>query len=61
MRYPSRIRDGEGYGVFSEAVLVIQAWKSFALIALRLPKVCDLLSQKPSLVFGGAVTRLAAR
>jgi hypothetical protein len=61
MRYPSHTRDGWGYGDFSEAVLVAQAWKSFALIALRLPKVCDLLSQKPSLVFGGAVTRLAAR
>ena len=61
MRYPSRMRDGLGYGDFSEAGLVVQAWKSFALIALRLPKVCDLLSQKPSLVFGGAVTRLAAR
>jgi hypothetical protein len=41
MRYPSRIRDGWGYGDFSEAGLVVQAWKSFALIALRLPKVCD--------------------
>jgi hypothetical protein len=61
MRYPPRSGDGWGYGVFSEAGLVVQALKSFALIALRLPKVCDLLSQKPSLVFGGAVTRLAAR
>jgi hypothetical protein len=61
MRYPPRMRDGWGYGVFSEAGLVTQAWKSFALIALRLPKVCDLLSQKPSQVLGGAVTRLAAR
>jgi hypothetical protein len=41
MRYPSRMRDGLGYGDFSEAGLVVQAWKSFALIALRLPKVCD--------------------
>jgi hypothetical protein len=41
MRYPPHIRDGLGYGVFSEAGLVAQAWKSFALIALRLPKVCD--------------------
>jgi hypothetical protein len=41
MRYPPRIGDGWGYGVFSEAGLVAQAWKSFALIALRLPKVCD--------------------
>jgi len=41
MRYPSRMRDGWGYGDFSEAGLVVQAWKSFALIALRLPKVCD--------------------
>jgi len=61
MRYPPRTRDGWGYGAFSEAGLVKHAWKSFALIALRLPKVCDLLSQKPSLVFAGAVTRLAAR
>ena len=41
MRYPSRSRDGWGYGVFSAAGLVTQAWKFFALIALRLPKVCD--------------------
>ena len=41
MRYPPQTRDGLGYGVFSEAGLVAQAWKSFALIALRLPKVCD--------------------
>ena len=41
MRYPSHTRDGLGYGDFSEAELVVQAWKSFALIALRLPKVCD--------------------
>jgi hypothetical protein len=41
MRCPPRIGDGLGYGVFSEAGLVAQAWKSFALIALRLPKVCD--------------------
>jgi hypothetical protein len=38
MRYPSHTRDGWGYGDFSEAVLVAQAWKSFALIALRLPR-----------------------
>jgi hypothetical protein len=61
MRCPSRTGGGSGYGDFSEPVLVAQAWKSFALIALRLPKVCDLLSQRPSQVFGGAVTRLAAR
>jgi hypothetical protein len=60
MRYPPRTGDGWGYGDFSEAGLVRQAWKSFALIALRLPKVCDLLSQRPSQIFGGAVTRLAA-
>jgi hypothetical protein len=41
MRYPSHLRDGLGSGVFSEAGLVVQAWKSFALIALRMPKVCD--------------------
>jgi hypothetical protein len=41
MRYPPRTGDGWGYGDFSEAGLVVQAWKSFALIALRLPKVCD--------------------
>ena len=41
MRCPPRIRDGWGYGDFSDAGLVVQAWKSFALIALRLPKVCD--------------------
>jgi len=41
MRYPSRSGDAWGYGVFSAAGLVTQAWKSFALIALRLPKVCD--------------------
>jgi hypothetical protein len=41
MRYPPRMRDGWGHGVFSGTVLVAQAWKSFALIALRLPKVCD--------------------
>jgi hypothetical protein len=41
MRYPPRGGDGWGYGDFSEAGLVVQAWKSFALIALRLPKVCD--------------------
>jgi hypothetical protein len=41
MRCPPRLGDGCGYGGFSGAVIVIQAWKSFALIALRLPKVCD--------------------
>ena len=41
MRYPPRAGDGWGYGAFSEAGLVVQAGKSFALIALRLPKVCD--------------------
>jgi hypothetical protein len=41
MRYPSHTRDGWGFGVVSEAGLVAQAWKSSALIALRLPKVCD--------------------
>jgi hypothetical protein len=41
MRYPPRTGDDWGCGVFSEARLVAQAWKSFALIALRLPKVCD--------------------
>jgi hypothetical protein len=38
MRCPPRVGDGSGYGDFSEAGLVVQAWKSFAL---RLPKVCD--------------------
>jgi len=37
MRCPPRIGDGWGYGDFSDAGLVVQAWKSFALIALRLP------------------------
>ena len=41
MRYPPRTGNGWGCGVFSDARLVAQAWKSFALIALRLPKVCD--------------------
>jgi hypothetical protein len=41
MRYPSHTGDGWGSGVVSGAVFVAQAWKSFALIALRLPKVCD--------------------
>jgi hypothetical protein len=41
MRCPPRMGDGSGYGDFSEAGLVVQTWKSFALIALRLPKVCD--------------------
>jgi hypothetical protein len=41
MRCPSRMGDSLGYGDFSVAGLVVQAWKSFALIALRLPKVCD--------------------
>ncbi len=41
MRYPSHTGDGWGYGAVSDTVLVAQAWKSFALIALRLPKVCD--------------------
>ena len=41
MRCPPRIWGSSGYGVFSDAGLVVQAWKSFALIALRLPKVCD--------------------
>jgi len=41
MRYPPRKGGGWGHGVFSEARLVAHAWKSFALIALRLPKVCD--------------------
>jgi hypothetical protein len=38
MRCPSHTGDGWGLGVFSAAGLVAQAWKSFALIALRLPK-----------------------
>ena len=53
MRYPPRIGDGWGYGVFSEAGLVAQAWKSFALIALRLPKVCDRSHKNLSGLWGG--------
>jgi hypothetical protein len=60
MRYPSRIRDGLGFGGFSAPGLVTLTWKSFALIALRLPKVCDRSHKNHSKVFGGAVTRLAA-
>jgi hypothetical protein len=41
MRYPPRTRDGWGCGVLSAAGLVTHTWKSFALIALRLPKLCD--------------------
>jgi hypothetical protein len=36
MRCPPRMGDGSGYGDFSEAGLVVQAWKSFALIAFAL-------------------------
>ena len=53
MRCPSRIRDGWGYGDFSDAGLVVQAWKSFALIALRLPKVCDRSHKNPFRSLGG--------
>jgi len=60
MRYPSRIRDGLGFGDFSAPGLVTPTWKSFALIALRLPKVCDRSHKDLSQVSGGAVTRLAA-
>ena len=60
MRCPPRVGDGSGYGDFSEAGLVVQAWKSFALIALRMPKVCDRSHRDPVGSLGGAVTRLAA-
>jgi hypothetical protein len=53
VRYPSRTRDGWGYGVFSEAGLVTQAWKSFALIALALAKVCDRSHKNPFRSSGG--------
>jgi hypothetical protein len=36
MRYPPRTGDGWGYGDFSEAGLVVQAWKSFALNRIAL-------------------------
>ena len=53
MRCPSRTGDGWGFGVVSEAGLVAQAWKSFALIALRLPKVCDRSHRTFSGSWGG--------
>ena len=55
MRCPSRMGDGLGYGDFSEAGLVVQAWKSFALIALRLPKVCDRSHKNLFRSLGGPV------
>ena len=60
MRYPSHAGDGWGLGVLSATGLVTHTWKSFALIALRLPRLCDRSLKNLSQVSVGAVTRLAA-
>ena len=53
MRCPSRKGDGWGFGVFSETGLVAQAWKSFALIALRLSRFVTALTRTFSGSWGG--------
>ena len=53
MRYPSRSGDGWGFGVFSETGLVAQAWKSFALIALRWSRFVTALTRTLSGLWGG--------
>jgi hypothetical protein len=53
MRYPSHTGDGWGFGVFSETGLVAQAWKSFALIALRLSRFVTALTRTFSGSWGG--------
>ena len=54
MRCPSRTGDGGGYGVFSEAGLVAQAGKSFALIAFcACPRFVTALTKTLSGYWGG--------